>query len=129
MSKTDLPTPEDPGKLPRTFKQFARRFPKLAAAHQSIGEHTATMGPLDKKTQHLIKIGICLGAGLESAMRSHTRRAIQAGATEAELEQAVMLGMTTCGFPRTVAAWQWVRQQLEREQADEGETDQDGEDS
>ena len=115
---TPPPTPEEPGKLPKTFMQFARRFPKLAAAHQSIGEHTATMGPLDKKTQHLIKIGICLGAGLESAMRSHTRRAIQAGATEAELEQAVMLGMTTCGFPRTVAAWQWVLQQIERDTDD-----------
>lgn len=115
MSKPNPPTPEYPGKLPTTFKQFVRRFPQLAAAHQAIGEHTATMGPLDKKTQHLIKIGICLGAGLESAMRSHTRRAIQAGATEAELEQAVMLGMTTCGFPRTVAAWQWVQEQLKRQ--------------
>lgn len=113
-----LPTPEDPGKLPTTFKQFARKFPQLASAHQSIGEHTATMGPLDKKTQHLIKIGICLGSGLESAMRSHTRRAIQAGATEQELEQTVMLGMTTCGFPKTVAAWQWVRQQIERDADD-----------
>ena len=100
-------------KLPKTFVRFARRFPKLAAAHQSMGS-AADEGPLDKKTQHLIKIGICLGAGLESAMRSHTRRAIQAGATEAELEQAVMLGMTTCGFPRTVAAWAWVQEQLQR---------------
>ena len=102
------------GELPKTFVRFAERFPELAAAHQSMGL-AAGAGPLDKKSQHLIKIGICLGAGLESAMRSHTRRAIQAGATEAELEQAVMLGMTTCGFPRTVAAWQWVQEQLQRE--------------
>ena len=100
--------------LPKTFVRFAQRFPKLAAAHQAMGL-ASDEGPLDKKTQHLIKIGICLGAGLESAMRSHTRRAIQAGATEAELEQAVMLGMTTCGFPRTVAAWAWVQEQLQRE--------------
>lgn len=102
-------------KLPKTFVRFAERFPKLAAAHQSAGLAAAD-GPLDQKTQHLIKIGICLGAGLESAMRSHTRRAIQAGATEAELEQAVILGMTTCGFPRTVAAWAWVQEQLNRDE-------------
>lgn len=110
--QTAEPLPTE-GNLPKTFVRFARRFPKLAAAHQSMGL-AAGEGPLDKKTQHLIKIGICLGAGLESAMRSHTRRAIQAGATEAELEQAVMLGMTTCGFPRTVAAWAWVQEQLQR---------------
>lgn len=107
----------DNEKLPKTFVRFARRFPELAAAHQSMGL-AADAGPLDKKTQHLIKIGICLGAGLESAMKSHTRRAIQAGATEAELEQAVILGMATCGFPRTVAAWAWVQEQLQRD-ADE----------
>lgn len=110
--RADQPKPESE-KLPKTFVRFAERFPKLAAAHQSAGL-AASEGPLDKKTQHLIKIGICLGAGLESAMRSHTRRAIQAGATRAELEQAVMLGMTTCGFPRTVAAWQWIEEQLNR---------------
>ncbi|MEM6259607.1 MAG: carboxymuconolactone decarboxylase family protein [Planctomycetota bacterium] len=112
--QADGPEPVS-GPLPKTFVKFAKRFPKLALAHQSMGE-AADEGPLDKKTQHLIKIGICLGAGLESAMRSHTRRAIQAGATEAELEQAVMLGMTTCGFPRTVAAWAWVQEQLKRDQ-------------
>ncbi|MEM9346070.1 MAG: carboxymuconolactone decarboxylase family protein [Planctomycetota bacterium] len=112
----DDPAGDEPNEeqLPKTFVRFARRFPKLVAAHQSMGL-AADEGPLDKKTQHLIKIGICLGAGLESAMRSHTRRAIQAGATEAELEQAVMLGMTTCGFPRTVAAWAWVQEQLQRD--------------
>ena len=117
----DEPTATEPtdASLPKTFVRFARRFPKLAAAHQSMGL-AADEGPLDKKTQHLIKIGICLGAGLESAMRSHTRRAIQAGATEAELEQAVMLGMTTCGFPRTVAAWAWVQEQLQRNAGETG---------
>lgn len=112
----EKPAGTDPNEeqLPKTFVRFARRFPKLAAAHQSMGL-AADDGPLDKKTQHLIKVGICLGAGLESAMRSHTRRAIQAGATEAELEQAVMLGMTTCGFPRTVAAWAWVQEQLQHD--------------
>ncbi|MEM6507192.1 MAG: carboxymuconolactone decarboxylase family protein [Planctomycetota bacterium] len=114
----DVPNEED---LPKTFIRFAKRFPKLAATHQSMGL-AADEGPLNKKTQHLIKVGICLGAGLESAMRSHTRRAIQAGATEAELEQAVMLGMTTCGFPRTVSAWAWVQEQLHRDKLEKEPT-------
>jgi 4-carboxymuconolactone decarboxylase len=66
-------------------------------------------GPLDAKTLALIKIGICVGAGLESALRSHVRRAMQHGATPAEVEQAILLGMNTVGFPRTVAAWSGPR--------------------
>ena len=115
----DSPSQPNPEKLPKTFVRFAQRFPGLASAHQTAGL-VASDGPLDKKTQHLIKIGICLGAGLESAMRSHARRAMQAGATEAELEQAVVLGMTTCGFPRTVAAWAWIHEQIQRDRDDSG---------
>ena len=55
------------------------------------------------------------GSGLESAVRSHVRRASEAGATEQEIEQALMLGMNTLGFPRTVAAWSWARVQFERD--------------
>ena len=32
----------------------------------------------------------------------------------AEVEQAILLGMNTLGFPRTVAAWSWATKQLER---------------
>ncbi len=36
------------------------------------------------------------------------------GATVEEMEQAIMLGMNTCGFPKTVAAWHWMQGQLQR---------------
>ena len=61
-----------------------------------------------------ISIGICVGAGLESALRSHVRRAIQHGATVEEIEQAILLAMNTVGFPKTVAAWSWAHIQIER---------------
>lgn len=104
------------GKLPKTFQQFTERFPELAAAHQQIGQSVDAIGPLDDKARCLIKIGICVGAGLESALRSHVRRAAQAGATRDQIEQAIMLGMNTVGFPRTVAAWSWARQQFLRDE-------------
>ncbi len=106
---------DDSQKLPGVYKQFAQRFPAMVEAHQRAGQAAAQAGPLDEKTCELIKIGICLGAGLESALRSHVRRAAQQGATEAEIEQAIVLGMTTCGFPRTVAAWSWAQIQFERD--------------
>lgn len=96
-------------KLPPTYVDFAERFPALAEAHESVSKAADALGPLDPKTCELVKIGICLGAGLESAVRSHTRRALAHGASPAEIEQVIALGMTSCGFPRTVAAWSWAR--------------------
>lgn len=106
-------------KLPGTFRRFAERFPELVEAHEHIAEAIDAEGHFDDKTTELIKIGICLGAGLESAMRSHVRRATQAGAGVAEIEQAIALGMNTVGFPRTVAAWSWAHEQFERDRAEQ----------
>lgn len=101
-------------KLPPTYKAFITRYPELGRAHEAIAKAVDSAGPLDAKTCSLIKIGLSVGAGLESATKSHVRRALQHGATQAEVEQAILLGMNTCGFPRTVAGWQWALQQFER---------------
>ena len=101
-------------KLPKRFKAFIEKFPALGSAHEQVAKAVDQAGPLDRKQCELVKIGICLGAGLESALRSHVRRAIEHGATVVEIEQAILLGMNTCGFPRTVAAWSWAWEQIER---------------
>ena len=100
--------------IPGTYKQFIKKFPALGAAHERIAEAVESYAPLDAKTRELIKIGLSVGGGFESATRSHVRRAVHNGATEAEIEQTVLLAMNTCGFPRTVMAWRWVREQIER---------------
>lgn len=102
------------GGMPGTYKAFVGKYPALGRAHEGVAKAVDAAGPLDAKTLALIKIGICVGAGLESALRSHVRRAMQHGAGEAEVEQAILLGMNTVGFPRTVAAWSWAREQFER---------------
>jgi 4-carboxymuconolactone decarboxylase len=101
-------------KLPVTFKEFVRRFPELGEAHEQVAKAVDSYGPLDAKTCCLIKVGLSVGAGLESATRSHVRRAMEHGATRQEVEQAILLTMNTCGFPRTVMAWKWAWQQFER---------------
>lgn len=109
-----MPENDEP-QAPATFKAFIEKFPALGTAHQNVGEAVDRMGPLNPKQCALIKIGICMGAGLESALRSHVRRAMHHGATQVEIEQAILLAMNTVGFPRTVAAWQWAMQQIERD--------------
>ena len=104
----------DQEKLPGTYKSFVQKFPELGEAHEKVAKAVDSVGPLDPKTCALIKIGICAGAGLDSALRSHVRRAMQHGATVEEIEQAVLLSMNTCGFPTAVAAWSWAHKQIER---------------
>ena len=102
------------GKVPRTFLAFITKFPALGEAHETVARAVDAAGPLDARTCSLVKIGLSIGAGLESAVKSHVRRALENGATPAEIEQAVLLTMNTCGFPRTVAAWSWAREQFGR---------------
>lgn len=109
------PGPRPESKIPATYLRFIDRYPELGAAHDAIGQAVDRAGPLDPKVQSLIKIGLCVGAGLESALRSHVRRALRHGATTLEIEQAILLGMNTVGFPRTAAAWSWAQTQFERE--------------
>jgi alkylhydroperoxidase/carboxymuconolactone decarboxylase family protein YurZ len=101
--------------VPGTFKAFVDKYPAVGRAHESVAKAVDETGPLDAKTLALVKIGICIGAGLESALRSHVRRAMHHGATFAEIEQAILLGMNTVGFPRTVAAWSWAQEQFKRD--------------
>jgi AhpD family alkylhydroperoxidase len=105
-------------KLPNVYKQIVAKYPAIAEAHEQMAKAVEAVGPLDAKTCSLIKIGISVGAGLESAVRSHVRRATDAGATREEIAQAVFLGMNTVGFPRTVAAWSWAQVQFERDDAE-----------
>jgi AhpD family alkylhydroperoxidase len=108
----DIPAGSD---LPETYRRFTDRFPDLAAAHEAVGKAGDAAGPLDRKTVELVKLGVCVGAGLESATKSHVRRALHHGATPEEVEQAVVLAVNPVGFPRAVMAWRWATAQLEAE--------------
>lgn len=104
--------------LPATFKKFSARFPALTTAHEKMGQAAGASGPLSDREQALVKIGLCIGAGKESALRSHVRRAMQDGMTMEEVEHAVVQAMTTLGFPATVQAWSWAQIQFERDRLD-----------
>ena len=65
--------------------------------------------------RRLVKLGIAVGAGLEGAVHSHTRRALAEGITPEEIRHAILMAMTTVGFPRTMAALSWVNDLLESE--------------
>jgi AhpD family alkylhydroperoxidase len=98
--------------LPKPYQQFHQDHPEVYKAYESLGEITAASGPLDDKVRELIKLGMAAASKSESAVQSHTHRALEAGATTVEIEQALMLGITTLGFPTMMASLTWAKQAI-----------------
>ena len=94
--------------LPDVYVSFRERFTDIAAGQDALARAVDAAGPLDEKTKRLVKLGIAVGAQADGAVRSNVRKALAAGASVAEVEQVILLAMTTRGFPATVAAWQWM---------------------
>lgn len=98
---------------PETYLRFKRTFPAVVEAYEELGRACHNTGPLSPKCRELIKVGISLGAGLESATKSHVRQSREAGASEEEVRHAAVLAATTIGFPGMMRAMTWVNDVLE----------------
>jgi 4-carboxymuconolactone decarboxylase len=99
-------------KPPAAHQRFVRRFPRIGTAWDLVNEE-AGAGPLDQKTQRLVKLAVAIGALREGAVHSSVRKARDAGATVEEMEQVVALAASTVGFPAVVAVWRWVGDESE----------------
>jgi len=99
----------------KRFKKFQKDFPSVAKAYEELGMAVHKSGPLNEKTRALIKLAISTGAGMEGAVHSHTRKAIESGCSAAEIKQTVMLALPTIGFPATMAVMSWVEDIIEKE--------------
>jgi alkylhydroperoxidase/carboxymuconolactone decarboxylase family protein YurZ len=81
----------------------------LIRAVEELGQAVREAGPLDPKTGHLIQLAAAAASFSEGAVHSHVRRALESGATPAEVRHAVILLTSTIGFPRVAAALSWVQ--------------------
>ena len=98
--------------LPEPFQQLGKDHPHVYQAYEALAKAVHESGPLDERTRRLVKLAISVGARLEGAVRSHTWQAKEAGITEAEIDQVVLLSLTTIGLPSMVAARTWVASAL-----------------
>ena len=99
--------------LPKVYEKFTGKFPEVFKDYKQLGQTCRSAGPLDDKCQDLIKLGIAIGANSRGAVMSSTRKALKSGATKDEIAHAVLLALTTTGFPNMIAALQWVDSVLE----------------
>ncbi len=103
-------------KLPRTYQRFQADYSELWKDYDRLGATAAESGPLEKKVRELVKLGMAAANQSESAVRSHTHRALEAGATAEEIQHAVLLGITTIGFPAMMAALSWAQAAVDAHQ-------------
>ena len=96
--------------LPGIYREFKQQFPEIAGAYDELAVKCHGWGPLEEKTRRLIKLGVAIGLNSEGGVRSHARRALEAGVTADELRHAVLLAFTTAGFPTMIAAMKWVNE-------------------
>lgn len=100
--------------FPRSYIKFKDEHQDVYEAYQQLGESAACCGPLDGKTRELVKLGMAAAIGSKGSVQSHTHRALEHGISPAEIEHAVVLGVTTLGFPKTMAALSWAKEALDQ---------------
>lgn len=95
-------------KLPKPTRALQKAYPGVWKSFQELGKQCHLAGPLDERVRRLIKVGIATAAQSEGAVHSAVRNAKQAGIPSEEIRQAILLAMTTIGFPRAMAALSWA---------------------
>ncbi len=101
--------------LPSKYQEFASEFPEIFNLYKELGTKVRESGPLDENTQNLIKLGIAVGSNSRGAVMSHTRKALDTGSTKEEICHAILLALSTTGFPNMIAALNWANEVLEKD--------------
>jgi alkylhydroperoxidase/carboxymuconolactone decarboxylase family protein YurZ len=99
--------------LPDVVQELASKYPDVWEFYNRLGDAVSAAGPLDKKTERLVKLALAIGAGREGAVHSHARRGLKAGWTPDELRQVALLAITTLGWSGAVSAYCWINDVIE----------------
>lgn len=102
-------------KYPPWYNHLKERHGSFMRALEDLGEAVRQEGPLPAKTAQLIQLAAAASIRSEGSVHSHTRRALQAGATPAEIYHALILLTSTIGFPTVSAALSWAHQVIAAE--------------
>jgi AhpD family alkylhydroperoxidase len=100
-------------KPPERYQMIKEQFPDVIDAYEKLGKATH-QGPIEHKNVHLIKLAASAAIKSEGAVHSHTRKALEVGATQDEIRHAIVLLTNTVGFANMMAALSWVDDVLEK---------------
>ena len=100
--------------MPDNFKNFSQTYPEIFQSFENLGKECRKSGPLDEKTQNLVKLGISVGTNSRGGVMSSARKALQAGASKDEIIHVAILSLTTTGFPNMICALSWINEVLDK---------------
>ena len=88
------------------YTVFKTEYPDLARQIDATSHALrAQGGPLDERTCALVKLAAAAASRHQRALETHVAAARDAGVAEAEIEHALLLLVTTCGFPTFMEAY------------------------
>ncbi len=87
------------------YTVFKAEFPELSERIDATSHALRTHGPLDERTSDLVKLAAAAASGHQRALETHLTAAREAGVSEAEITHALLLLITTCGFPTFMEAY------------------------
>jgi AhpD family alkylhydroperoxidase len=96
-----MPVPDHP-EVRRELEQLVARLLEAAPAARRFGPlHGATMadGELTRSTKELVALGIAVATHCEPCIAYHVHDALQAGATRAQIAEALAVAVTMGGGP------------------------------
>ena len=96
-------------RLPGFLDRVIADYPDVWRAYRMLGDACAAAGPLDARSQRLVKLALAVGARSQGAVHSHTRRALREGVPAAALLQVPLLAVSSIGWSAAMAAFAWVR--------------------
>lgn len=104
MDPADKTRIEQTIELRKRAHSFYSKNSRVYNAFLDMEKNTYTDGALRKKEKELIAAGISVAINCESCMEWHIKQALELGASENEIVEAVEVGMEMSGGPGTVAA-------------------------
>lgn len=102
-------------KTPTHYQNVKLHHPDYIEAVEQLGKTIRAQGPLKEREAQLVQLAAAVACSSEGAAHSHTRRALEAGASIEELRHCVMLLTSTIGFPKTMAGLTWVNDVVDAE--------------
>ncbi len=95
-------------KAPGPFRKFVETYPECGMTYEALALASREAAGFPEKDAELVKLALAMGSRLEGAVHSHARRALEAGATVAQVRGVALLGLTTLGLPHTMMGTSWI---------------------
>lgn len=94
--------------FPKNYIGIRDRYQEYSSILGDLGKVVRDSGPIEHKNTHLVQLAASAAIRSEGAVHSHTKRALEAGASPEEIYQALLLVTSIIGFPNVAAAISWA---------------------